>query len=217
MKGIGTQMKTVGEVMAIGRCFEEALQKAVRMLDIGRELTDNGIAGRSIQRIRKELREPTDERIFYVTKALKAGMSMDEITKLSGIDPWFLDKIKNIVDMEKRIVKERINPDIVRRAKEFGFSDKKLGRLLGKSEAQVRDYRKAYRILPVTKQIDTMAAEWPAATNYLYLTYGGEVDEFEYAPRDTDAVLGSGCYRIRASDVLDWVCVTMASKSQSPR
>src|SRR5207249_11334925 len=85
-------------------CFEEALQKAVRMLDIGRELTDNGIPGRSIERIRKELREPTDKRIFYVTKALKSGMSMDEITKLSGIDGWFLDKIKNIVEMEKRIV-----------------------------------------------------------------------------------------------------------------
>src|SRR5256712_12001858 len=116
MKGIGTQMKTVGEVMAIGRCFEEALQKAVRMLDIGKELTDNGVAGRSIGRIRKELREPTDERIFYVTKALISGISIDEITRLSGIDPWFLDKIKNIVDMEKRIAKERINPEIVRRA-----------------------------------------------------------------------------------------------------
>ena len=210
-KGIGTQMKSVGEVMAIGRCFEEALQKAIRMLDIGKELTDNGIAGRSVERIRKELREPTDERIFYVTKALKAGMSMDEITKLSGIDPWFLDKIKNIVDMEKRIVKERINPDIVRRAKEFGFSDKKLGRLLGKSEAQIRDYRKAHDVLPVTKQIDTMAAEWPAATNYLYLTYGGEADDFEYVPGDKVVVLGSGCYRIGSSVEFDWCCVNMAT------
>src|SRR2546422_2300691 len=195
-KGIGTQMKSVGEVMAIGRCFEEALQKAVRMLDIGRELTDNGIPGRSIERIRKELREPTDKRIFYVTKALKSGMSMDEITKLSGIDGWFLDKIKNIVEMEKRIVNERINPDIIRRAKEFGFSDRKLGKLLGKTETQVRDYRKGHRIVPVTKQIDTMAAEWPAATNYLYLTYGGEGGDFGYAPGDEVGVLGSGCFRI---------------------
>ncbi len=187
------------------------MQKAIRMLDIGKELTDNGIAGRSVERIRKELREPTDERIFYVTKALKAGMSMDEITKLSGIDPWFLDKIKNIVDMEKRIVKERINPDIVRRAKEFGFSDKKLGRLLGKSEAQIRDYRKAHDVLPVTKQIDTMAAEWPAATNYLYLTYGGEADDFEYVPGDKVVVLGSGCYRIGSSVEFDWCCVNMAT------
>src|SRR3989454_1143259 len=210
-KGIGTQMKSVGEVMAIGRCFEEALQKAVRMLDIGRELTDNGIPGRSIERIRKELREPTDKRIFYVTKALKSGMSMDEITKLSGIDGWFLDKIKNIVEMEKRIVNERINPDIVRRAKEFGFSDRKLGKLLGKTETQVRDYRKGHRIVPVTKQIDTMAAEWPAATNYLYLTYGGEVDEFEYAPGDKVVVLGSGCYRIGSSVEFDWCCVNMAT------
>ena len=210
-KGIGTQMKSVGEVMAIGRCFEEALQKAVRMLDIGRELTDNGIPGRSIERIRKELREPTDKRIFYVTKALKSGMSMDEITKLSGIDGWFLDKIKNIVEMEKRIVNERINPDIVRRAKEFGFSDRKLGKLLGMTETQVRDYRKGHRIVPVTKQIDTMAAEWPAATNYLYLTYGGEVDDFEYAPGDKVVVLGSGCYRIGSSVEFDWCCVNMAT------
>jgi len=125
-KGIGTQMKSVGEVMAIGRCFEEALQKAIRMLDIGRELTDNGLAGRSVERIRRELREPTDERIFYVSKALKSGISTDEITKLSGIDRWFLDKINNILEMEKRIAKEKINPSIVRSAKEFGFSDKKL-------------------------------------------------------------------------------------------
>src|SRR5713101_3102039 len=137
-------------------------------------------------------------------------MSIDEITRLSGIDPWFLDKIKNIVDMEKRIIKERINPDIVRKAKEFGFSDKKLGKLLGKSEAQVRDYRKTHRILPVTKQIDTMAAEWPAATNYLYLTYGGEADDFEYVPGDKVVVLGSGCYRIGSSVEFDWCCVNMA-------
>src|SRR5213594_4320495 len=210
-KGIGTQMKSVGEVMAIGRCFEEALQKAIRMLDIGKELTDNGIAGRSIERIRKELREPTDERIFYVSKALKSGISTDEITRLSGIDGWFLDKIKNIVEMEKRIVNERINPDIVRRAKEFGFSDRKLGKLLGMTETQIRDYRKGHRIVPVTKQIDTMAAEWPAATNYLYLTYGGEVDDFEYAPGDKVVVLGSGCYRIGSSVEFDWCCVNMAT------
>src|SRR6267143_828126 len=210
-KGIGTQMKSVGEVMAIGRCFEEALQKAIRMLDIGRELTDNGIAGRSVERIRRELREPTDERIFYVTKALKSGMSIDEITRLSGIDRWFLDKINNILEMEKRIAKERINPDIVRRAKEFGFSDKKLGRLLGKTETQIRDYRKSHDIFPVTKQIDTMAAEWPAATNYLYLTYGGEVDDVAYAAGDKVVVLGSGCYRIGSSVEFDWCCVNMAT------
>jgi carbamoyl-phosphate synthase large subunit len=210
-KGIGTQMKSVGEVMAIGRCFEEALQKAIRMLDIGKELTDNGIAGRSVERIRKELKEPTDERIFYVTKALRSGMSMDEVSKLSGIDRWFLDKINNILEIERRIAKERLNPGVVRRAKEFGFSDKKLGKLLRKSEAQIREYRKAHEILPVTKQIDTMAAEWPAATNYLYLTYGGEADDFEYVPGDKVVVLGSGCYRIGSSVEFDWCCVNMAT------
>src|SRR5438445_1444170 len=138
-------------------------------------------------------------------------MSMNEITWLSGIDQWFLDKINNIVDVEKRIVNEGINPDIIRKAKEFGFSDKKLGKLLGKGEAQIRDYRKTQSIVPVTKQIDTMAAEWPATTNYLYLTYGGEADDFEYVPGDKVVVLGSGCYRIGSSVEFDWCCVNMAT------
>ena len=138
-------------------------------------------------------------------------MSMEEVTRLSGIDRWFLDKIKNIVVLEERIAKERISPGIVRKAKEFGFSDKKLGTLLGKTESQIRDYRKAHGILPVTKQIDTMAAEWPAATNYLYVTYGGDADDFEYAPGDKIVVLGSGCYRIGSSVEFDWCCVNMAT------
>src|SRR3989475_10549983 len=96
-------MKSVGEVMAIGRCFEEALQKAIRMLDLGRELTDVRDLGRSLQRIKKELSEPTDQRIFYTVKALKSGLTIEEISKLSGIDPWFLDKIRNILLMERRV------------------------------------------------------------------------------------------------------------------
>jgi carbamoyl-phosphate synthase large subunit len=210
-KVIGTQMKSVGEVMAIGRCFEEALQKAIRMLDIGKELTDNGITGYSLERILRELREPTDQRIFYVAAALKAGLSMDEITRLSGIDRWFLDKINNIIEMENQLVKRRVSPEPVRKAKELGFSDRKLGRLFGKTEAWIREYRKAHGILPVTKQIDTMAAEWPATTNYLYLTYGGEKDDVAYSPGDKVVVLGSGCYRIGSSVEFDWCCVSMAN------
>src|SRR2546425_8872889 len=110
-KGIGTQMKSVGEVMAIGRCFEEALQKAIRMLDLGRELTDVRDLGRSLQRIKKELSEPTDQRIFYTVKALKSGLTIEEISKLSGIDPSFLDKLRNILLTERRVTNERLRAD----------------------------------------------------------------------------------------------------------
>ena len=210
-KGIGTQMKSVGEVMAIGRCFEEALQKAIRMLDIGRELTDNGMTGHTRDRVLKELKEPTDERIFYVTQALKLGIDLDEITRLTGIGRWFLDKINNIIEVEKKIAGQKISEEAIRSAKELGFSDRKLGRLLGKSESEIREYRKSHAILPVTKQIDTMAAEWPSTTNYLYLTYGGDTDDIDYSARDRIVVLGSGCYRIGSSVEFDWCCVNMAS------
>src|SRR6184192_4969648 len=183
-KGIGTQMKSVGEVMAIGRCFKEALQKAIRMLDLGRELTEVRDLGRSWRRIKRELQEPTDERIFYVTKALKSEMSMDEITRLSGIDPWFLDKIKNIVDMEKRVVKERLRDETIKDAKILGLSDARIGHLLGKTADSIRQFRKINRIVPFTKQIDTLAAEWPTNTNYLYLTYGGSEDDIVHSEKD---------------------------------
>lgn len=210
-KGIGTQMKSVGEVMAIGRCFEEALQKAIRMLDIGRELTDNGITGHSPNRIRKELREPTDERIFYVAKALRLGIEPDEITKLTGIDLWFLDKINNIINTERALAEKGLTVESVRGAKKLGFSDKKLAKILGTTESQLRVFRKSHQITPVTKQIDTLAAEWPAKTNYLYLTYGGEEDDFPYSEGNRVVVLGSGCYRIGSSVEFDWCCVNMAS------
>src|SRR6266571_3724062 len=132
-KGIGTQMKSVGEVMAIGRCFEEALQKAIRMLDLGRELTEVRDLGRSPRRIRKELSEPTDQRIFYTVKALKSGMTIEEVSKLSGIDPWFLDKIRNIIHMERRITNERLRDETIRSAKILGFSDARIGRLGAKT------------------------------------------------------------------------------------
>lgn len=210
-KGIGTQMKSVGEVMAIGRCFEEALQKAIRMLDLGKELTDNGITGYSRGRVERELREPTDERIFYVAKALRLGIDMERVTQLTGIDRWFLDKINNIIALEKRLEHSGINQGLIRKAKEFGFSDRKLGKILGKTESQVRSYRITNQIVPITKQIDTMAAEWPATTNYLYLTYGGATDDVLPSERDKVIVLGSGCYRIGSSVEFDWCCVNMAT------
>jgi len=209
-RGIGTQMKSVGEVMAIGRCFEEAFQKAVRMLDIGRELTDVSDLPRQPRRIRKEVGQPTDLRIFFVVKALKTGMDVDELSKLSGIDLWFLDKIRNILELERNIKRERLTPEVVGRAKRLGFSDHRLGQLAGRTESQIREFRKANGIIPVTKRIDSLAAEWPAVTNYLYMTYGGDQDEVEYSAKSRVVVLGSGCYRIGSSVEFDWCCVMMA-------
>src|SRR6266581_4253726 len=215
-KGIGTQMKSVGEVMAIGRCFEEALQKAIRMLDLGRELTEVRDLGRSPRRIRKELSEPTDQRIFYTVKALKSGMTIEEVSKLSGIDPWFLDKIRNIIDMERRISNERLRVETIKDAKNLGFSDARIGRLVGKTADSIRQFRKINRIVPFTKQIDTLAAEWPTNTNYLYLTYGGSEDDIVRSEKDRIIVLGSGCYRIGSSVEFDWCCVNMALALRGP-
>jgi carbamoyl-phosphate synthase large subunit len=209
-RGIGTQMKSVGEVMAIGRCFEEAFQKAVRMLDIGRELTDVADIPGEPNKIRKEVGNPTDLRIFYVVKALKAGTSIKELSRLSGIDPWFLDKIQNILDFERTVKRKKFNVELVRKAKGLGFSDLRLGQLVGFTENQVRGFRKSHGVIPVTKQIDSLAAEWPATTNYLYLTYGGDLDDLEYEAKERVVVLGSGCYRIGSSVEFDWCCVNMA-------
>jgi carbamoyl-phosphate synthase large subunit len=209
-RGIGTQMKSVGEVMAIGRCFEEAFQKAVRMLDIGRELTETHELPSEPGRIRREVGEPTDLRIFYVVKALRAGMEIDELSRLSGIDPWFLDKVENIISFERVIRGQKLNLGTLRKAKALGFSDYRIGRLTGRSEEQVRELRKQYGIVPVTKKIDSLAAEWPASTNYLYMTYGGDVDDLETSTKNRLLVLGSGCYRIGSSVEFDWCCVNMA-------
>ncbi len=208
-KSIGTQMKSVGEVMAIGKCFEEAFQKAIRMLDIGRELTDVKDLGGVASRIKKELKGPTDKRIFYVAKAIKAGMDLSEISKLTGIDKWFLEKIRNVTELEKEVKKTRLSPELIRKAKEFGFSDKKIGELVGKKEEDIRKFRKKNNIIPYVKQIDTLAAEWPATTNYLYLTYGGDKDDLEFEKKNKVIVLGSGCYRIGSSVEFDWCCVNM--------
>jgi carbamoyl-phosphate synthase large subunit len=206
---IGTQMKSVGEVMAIGRCFEEALQKAVRMLDLGRELTDDDLETGS-QRIVRELKAPTDRRIFYVAKALKSGLTGERVSELTGIDPWFLNKILNILHTEEEIKREGISEETVRKAKVLGFSDRKIGELVGQTELELREFRTKVGIVPCTKQIDTLAAEWPANTNYLYLTYGGSEDDLRFEDKERIIVIGSGCYRIGSSVEFDWCCVNMA-------
>jgi carbamoyl-phosphate synthase large subunit len=207
---IGTQMKSVGEVMAIGRSFEEALQKAVRMLDIDRELTDVDDLEEDVEKVKSEIENPTDQRLFYIVKAILLGVSEEEIHKLSGIDLWFLYKIRNIVEFEKEIKNRELDEKILREAKKLGFSDRKIARLKGKEENEIRKLRKSLGIVPVVKQIDTLAAEWPALTNYLYLTYNGDFDDIDFQEKRKVIVLGSGCYRIGSSVEFDWCCVNMA-------
>ncbi|MEM3730238.1 MAG: carbamoyl-phosphate synthase (glutamine-hydrolyzing) large subunit [Candidatus Bathyarchaeia archaeon] len=208
---IDTQMKSVGEVMAIGRCFEEALQKAVRMLDIGKVglVCNCDEECESTETIKEGLANPTDERLFLLVKALKKGISIEEIYHLSGIDPFFLYKIKNIVDIEEKLRKMSLESEdlveTIREAKRLGFSDEQIAICLGVGPSIIRLLRKRANIVPVVKQIDTLAAEWPAKTNYLYLTYGGDEDDIEFSANVKKfIVLGSGVFRIGSSVEFDW-------------
>jgi carbamoyl-phosphate synthase large subunit len=209
---IGPQMRSVGEVMAIGRCFEEALQKAVRMLDIGKM----GLVGNpedeefeTETKVKKAIANPTDERLFEIVKALKMHIPVVEIYRLSGVDPFFLYKIKNIIDMETKLrtirLRDSTAPETVKDAKRLGFSDEQIAICTGTNEIEVRQFRKTSGIVPVIKQIDTLAAEWPAKTNYLYLTYGGDEDDIQIPQEKTKAiVLGAGVFRIGSSVEFDW-------------
>jgi len=205
-KKIGSQMKSIGEVMAIGRRFEEALQKAVRMLEVGRELVEEEKA--DLENIIQELKVPTDRRLFAVVDAMKEGVSIKEINEWSGIDNWFLHKIKIIVEIYEELKKSRFSdPDFgekLRKAKEFGFSDRQIANLLGTSMEKIRFSRKYLGIIPVVKQIDTLAAEYPAKTNYLYLTYNGSADDIEFKKGAQIIVIGAGPIRIGSSVEFDW-------------
>jgi carbamoyl-phosphate synthase large subunit len=209
---IGTQMKSVGEVMGIGRCFEEALQKAVRMLDIGKlGLVCNAEEDETepIEEIKDVLAHPTDQRLFKIVKALKQGVSIQEIYELSGVDPFFLHKIKNVIDMQNRldIISQQDSDflDAIREAKRIGFSDMQIAICRGTDEFTIRALRKEANIVPVVKQIDTLAAEWPAKTNYLYLTYGGDEDDIQFSSGNVKViVLGAGVFRIGSSVEFDW-------------
>jgi carbamoyl-phosphate synthase large subunit len=213
---LGSTMKSVGEVMAIGRTFEEVVQKAIRMSDIGKDgLVANANLlpqpkPEDIERIELALIHPTDEIIFAVIEAIKAGLTIERINQLSAIDPWFLFKIKNIVDMEDILRKSNsFDEQLIRKAKKMGFSDKQLARCLNLNEMQVRNLRQKFSIRPVTKQIDTLAAEWPAKTNYLYLTYSGQTDDVRVkdSTKSKMVVLGAGPYRIGSSVEFDWATV----------
>lgn len=215
---LGSSMKSVGEVMAIGRTFEEAIQKGLRMIGQGmhgfvenKELV--------IADVDKALREPTDKRIFIISKAMRAGYTVDRIHELTKIDRWFLQKLQNIMDTSKEMHEWGNNhmqiaemPDeLLRKAKVQGFSDFQIARAIGYEGDMedgilyVRNHRKKAGILPVVKQIDTLAAEYPAQTNYLYLTYSGVANDVKYlGDHKSIVVLGSGAYRIGSSVEFDW-------------
>jgi carbamoyl-phosphate synthase large subunit len=205
---IGSEMKSVGEVMAIGRSFEEVLQKAIRMLDVQM----NGLVCNDLKfnNLDKELKEPTDRRMFAIAEALGKGYSIGRITDLTKINPWFLYKLKNIVDLAKEIKRydlKDIPTDLLQKAKRLGFSDLQLSRLTNSIELEVRKQRKKLGIVPFVKQIDTLAAEYPAMTNYLYLTYNATHDDLKFKEKRQVIVLGGGAYRIGSSVEFDWCCV----------
>lgn len=242
---LGTTMKSVGEVMAIGRTFEEAIQKAVRMCDIGKigivssNNKNNNMRKQSLkgevqdqEAIKKEEKEkrqwkiedieysllhPNDNILFDIVRAIYSGLSIERINELSSIDPWFLTKIKNIIEMEDKLKASAAKIDAynIRTAKQLGFSDKQLACYLNLDEIQLRHLRKTFGIEPVIKQIDTLAAEWPAQTNYLYLTYGGDFNDITIKKKKSNnptknvIVLGSGPYRIGSSVEFDWGTVNM--------
>jgi carbamoyl-phosphate synthase large subunit len=205
---IGSEMKSVGEVMAIARSFEEVLQKAIRMLEVGM----NGVVCNDIEfdDLDQELAKPTDKRIFAIAEAIKKGYSIDKIYKISYVDPWFLYKIKNIIDVEKQLKGkkiEKIPKELLKEAKQKGFSDKQIAILTDSNELKVREIRKKNKIIPYVKQIDTLAAEYPAKTNYLYLTYNASEDDLTFGDKNQVVVLGGGAYRIGSSVEFDWCCV----------
>lgn len=215
---IGSQMKSVGEVMAIGRTFEEVLQKAVRMLDIGMKgLVANNLEPiEDVNELKYTLRNPTDLRLFRIAEAIKKGISIDEIYRLSRVDKWFLYKLKNIVDLKRQIQDiELLESDDdekkywLERAKRFGFSDGQIAKIMGVDTIFIRQMRRRLNIHPFVKRIDTLAAEWPAVTNYLYLTYSASEHDINFEKEHKSnlkkvIVLGSGTYRIGASVEFDW-------------
>ncbi len=210
---LGPTMKSVGEVMAVGRTFEESFQKAIRMLDIGNDgLVLNRSNGQTFteEEIEFKLSHHDDQILYNVAIALKMGISVQRIYQLSAIDPWFIEKIKNIVDTQKQLEDSKLDESLLRSAKKQGFSDKQIARAKNTTPDDVRSMRKKHGIVPAVKQIDTLAAEWPAVTNYLYLTYGGNSNDVQISDDEKGIiVLGAGPYRIGSSVEFDWGTVNM--------
>ena len=218
-KVIGSSMKSVGEIMAIGRSFEEAIQKGIRMIGQGM----HGFVGNVLKTkdIDEELVNPTDSRIFAIAGAFDKGYSVDKIHELTKIDHWFLQRLENIHLLKEELSKfdkeTNVSESLLRKAKQYGFSDFQIGRLTVKNTSlshhekmlKVRDYRKKLGVLPCVKQIDTLAGEYPAMTNYLYVTYNGSENDVKYEHDGRSViVLGSGAYRIGSSVEFDWCGVS---------
>jgi len=209
---LGSSMKSVGEVMAIGRKFEEALQKALRMLETGARgavLNDRN----DFPDVRRALAEPTEKRIFAVARAIEQGIAVEEICAITHIDPWFVEKIAGLVELASRLERAGaagLSPQLLLEAKQFGFSDTQISAAIGMTEDEVRELRAKHGLHPCVKQIDTLAAEYPAATNYLYLTYNGTEDDVEFGQEGGVMILGPGAYRIGSSVEFDWCCVNAA-------
>ena len=247
---IGSEMKSVGEVMAIGRSFEEAIQKALRMTGIGAPglSAEDSLCGNGRGNMRDALARPTDRRIYIIYRALMEGWSVEKIYRLTKIDRWFLHRIANVLETEKALriygpknslpeflpkqkprestekkpetAQADVLPrDLLARAKRLGFSDGQIGGFTGLSEADIRSLREGYRIRPAVRQIDTMAAEYPARNNYLYMTYGA-AESPSPSPDDVSPsgrgvmVLGGGAYRIGSSVEFDWCCVNAAESAR---
>ena len=223
-KELGSSMKSVGEVMAIGRTFEEAIQKGLRMIGQGMHgFVDNKEL--EIPDIDSALKEPTDKRIFIISKAMHKGYTIDQIHELTKIDKWFLHKLKHIIDIDESLKKctsiNVLDKELLRTAKIYGFTDFQIARAVGlerevgnmaKAGLIVRQLRKNFGILPVVKQIDTLAAEYPAQTNYLYVTYAGVNSDIPFEKDNRSIiVLGSGAYRIGSSVEFDWCGVQALS------
>lgn len=209
-RDIGSAMKSVGEVMAIGRNFEESFQKAIRQVDP----SFIGFQGAEFEDLDTALAEPTDRRWLAVGQALlHENYTVDRVHDLTKIDKWFLYKLQNIVEMQKELEEVGslfgLNRDIISRAKKLGFSDKQIGLAVGSTELEVRARRKNFGIVPFVKKIDTLAAEFPASTNYLYTTYNATENDVEFDEFGT-LVLGSGVYRIGSSVEFDWCAVSTA-------
>lgn len=218
---IGTSMKSVGEVMGIARKFEEAYQKAIRMLDLDFEGATSQVLLKNGKSLKQLLEIPTPKRMFALSQAIKEKISIKTIYKLTGIDPWFLERIKNIVEKESRIPKnlKHLSKEQLSKLKQLGFSDKKIGQVAGVTGLKVRELRKKLGIIPYVFQIDTLAAEFPAKTNYLYLTYNGSHHDVPPSNKEGVIVLGSGPYRIGSSVEFDWTSVNtvLALKTQNKK
>ena len=216
-KELGSSMKSVGEVMAIGRNFEEAIQKGLRMIGQGMHgFVENKEL--KIDNLEEALREPTDKRVFIISKAMHKNYTIDQIHELTKIDKWFLQKLKHIIDIDEALKRctsiNVLDKDLLRTAKIYGFTDFQIARAIGletewgnmhQAMLLVRNLRKRYEIVPYVKQIDTLAAEYPAQTNYLYLTYSGGANDITFERNKRSIiVLGSGAYRIGSSVEFDW-------------